>query len=572
MIHWGSPRLLELLFAIPVIALLMILGAWLRRRGLRRLADPELVPRLTDSRSPGWAAFKAACVLTGLVFMIVAAARPQWGEKLQVFRGRGIDIVVVLDASKSMLATDIAPSRLARAKTQIASMLDAVAGNRVGIVAFAGEAQVMCPLTTDVDAAKLFLDIIDPANMPRPGTNIQNAVEAATSLFDPGDETSKAIVLVTDGDNLDGDPAQATRVAVENHVRLFAVGVGTPEGSTVPDAQGPGTSYKKDADGKVVVSRLGERTLLLMAKATDGRYFRSESINLDALTDALGQIQKKAIGGGEFVEYEERYQGFLLIAFVLLFVGTLASDRRGGWFPRLVPATRGLVRRDGGRRAGAAASRGTALALLAAISLATAGPARADVGSRMRHGLALERQGRYAEAAKAYQEALVLEPDNSRIRYNIGRALYEANQPREAAEDFQLGVLTKSRPLRAKTLYNLGNAQFRQQQLDQAIASYTLALLQRPNDLAAKENLEFCLKARQQQKQPPDSTRQQPPQQNPQPQQQPQPQPQQAQAQKGAISKEQAERMLQALRASEREQERKQPHKPQAPAAGGRDW
>lgn len=555
MIHWGAPQMLWLLLAVPAIAALMIVGAWLKRRSLARLADPALVPRLTDSRSARWAAVKSACVLLGLAFALIAAARPQWGEKLQVFKGRGIDIVIALDASRSMNATDVAPSRLSRAKTQIASLLDNLSSNRVGIVAFAGDAQVMCPLTTDVEAAKLFLDIIDPSNMPHPGTNIQHAIETAASLFDPSDATSKALVLITDGDNLDGDPGLATRIAIENRIRLFAVGVGTPEGTTVPDAQGQGTSYMKGPDGKIVVSRLGERLLLVMAKATDGRYFRSESINLDALTGALDQIQKRAIGGGEFVEYEERYQIFLLVGFVLLFAGVLISDRRGAWFPNVAwPARSG------------------AIVVVAALALAV--PAHAGVGSTMRRGLALERGKKYDEAIKAYQEALVLEPDNVRIHYDMARALYEKNQLPEAADHFQLGVLTKSKTLKANTLYNLGNTEFKQGQLDQAIASYTLALVQNPGDVEAKQNLEYCLKVKKEAK--PDSSQKQPkpqPQQNQQQRQpQPQPQPQQAQPQKGAIGKEQADRMLQALQARERDKMKNQPKKPQEQKPGGKDW
>ena len=577
MIHWADARLLWLLLAIPALALALFAGAWLRARRLAKLADAPLVPRLTDSRSPRWAAARAACLLLGLTFAILAAARPQWGEKLQVVKGRGIDIVIALDASKSMLATDVAPSRLARAKTQVASLLDNLSTNRVGIVAFAGEAQVMCPLTTDVEAAKLFLDIIDPANMPKPGTNIENAVVTAASLFDPSDETSKALVLITDGDNLDGDPARALRLAVENHIRLFAVGVGTPEGSTVPDASQPGTAYKKGPDGRIVVSRLGERLLLVMAKATDGRYFRSESIDLDALLGALGDIQKKAIGGGEYVEYEERYQMFLLAAFLLLFAATLMSDRRGAWFEGLkLPrrrATTGAPRTAAGPGAGA----GTA-ALLTVALLATASQARADVGELMRRGLALERAGKYDAALQAFQSALVLEPDNERIHYDAGRVLYELKREPEAADQFQLGALTHSRALRARTLYNLGNAQVRQGHLDEAITSYTMALVQQPGDREAQQNLEYCWKLEAQK---PDSTRQQPkPQQNPkqppqqqQKQQPSQPQPAQAaQAPKGAISKDQADRMLQTLSSRERENMKNQPRPPQAPAANGKDW
>src|SRR5206468_4138098 len=160
---------------------------------------------------------------------------------------------------KSMLATDVQPNRLTRAKSQIAALLDNLSTNRVGIVAFAGDATVMCPLTPDVDAAKLFLDIIDPDNMPKPGTNIQRAVEAVASL-------------------------------------------------------------------------LAERLLLVMAKATDGRYFRSQTVNLNQLVASLEQLRKRSIGGGEYVEYEERYQAFLLPAFLLIYLGLLMSDRRGAWF------------------------------------------------------------------------------------------------------------------------------------------------------------------------------------------------------------------------------------------------
>src|SRR5262249_28526087 len=225
-IRWGASQRLMLLLAVPVLALVFLAGAWLKRSSLAKLADPGLVPRLTDSRSPRLAAVKAACLLTGLAFLVVALARPQWGEKLQVYKGRGIDIVIALDASKSMLATDVAPNRLARAKTEIAALLDNLSTNRVGIVAFAGDAQVMCPLTPDVEAAKLFLDIIDPDNMPKPGTNIEKAVAAAASLFDPGTESSRAVVLVTDGETLDGDPTAALRLAHEAGIRIFAVGVG----------------------------------------------------------------------------------------------------------------------------------------------------------------------------------------------------------------------------------------------------------------------------------------------------------------------------------------------------------
>jgi Ca-activated chloride channel family protein len=570
MIRWAAAQYLYLLLAIPLVIAVIATGGWLKRRNLRRLADPELVPRLTDSRSPRLAAIKLVCLVLGLLFTILAVARPQWGEKLQVYKGRGIDIVIALDASKSMLATDVKPSRLSRAKTEIASLLDNLSTNQVGIVAFAGDAHVMCPLTPDTEAAKLFLDIIDPENMPRPGTDISRAVEVAASLFNARERGSKALLLVTDGDNLEGDPAAATARAARAGIRIFAVGVGTLEGSTVPESNASTTTYKKDQDDKIVISRLAERLLLVMARATDGRYFRSESVNLDALAAALEQLQKKQITGGEYVEYEERYQFFLLAAFSFTFAGLLLSDRRGAWFrsPTL-PRFRlpGFCSHRG--RAGRGA--GSALVLLLAL-LGCALPVRADVGARMREGGALERGGKYEEAVRKYQDALVLEPDNVRIRYNLGRALYRLNKPAEAAPEFQLGLLSKTRRLKAWSLYNLGNCQFKQNGLDAAIASYTQALMLNPGDQQVKQNLEYCWKMKEQSKQQKsDSTGTKPPQNQP-PQDQQQPQRQQAQARKGEISKEQAERMLQALQSKEREDLKKQPKPPKQPGADGKDW
>lgn len=560
MIRWGAPQLLWLLLAVPALLALLAAGAWLKRRALRRLADPELVPRLTASRSPRLAAARTALLVLGLVFAILAAARPQWGEKLQVYKGRGIDVVIALDASKSMLATDVRPSRLARAKTELASLLDDLATNQVGIVAFAGDAHVLCPLTPDVEAAKLFLDIIEPGNMPRPGTNIQLAVEAAALLFDPRQRTAKALLLVTDGDNLEGDPGAATERAAREGIRVFAVGVGTLEGSTVPESGTGGTSYKKDEKDQIVISRLAERLLLVMARATGGRYFRSESLDLTALALALDQLQKKQIAGGEYVEYEERYQMFLLAAFLLTFAGLLLSDRRGAWFDRRAfPRPR--------RRARAAGAAGALLALLLA-----APPARAGAGPLMREGLALERKGKFAEALAKYQEALVQEPDNVRIHYDQGRALYRLDKHPEAVAEFRLGLLARDRRLRARSLYNIGNAQVRQGQLDAAIASYAHALVLDPRDLQAKQNLEYCWKLKAQ---PPDSTKQQPQQQpRQQPQQRPQlrQQPAQAQPQKGEISRDQADRMLQALQGREREDMKKQQPRGGRPVPGGKDW
>ncbi|MBI5805843.1 VWA domain-containing protein [candidate division TA06 bacterium] len=556
MIKWAQPQYLYLLLALPLMVLALLWGRWLKSRAGQKLAERELLARISANYSGRLALAKATLLLLGFFFLILAAARPQWGEKLQSYKGRGIDVVIALDASKSMLAGDIQPSRLERAKVEVSSLLDNLSANQVGITAFAGDCYVMCPLTTDVDAAKMFLDIIEPGNIPKPGTNIQRAIEVSSTLFDAKEGASKALVLITDGDNLEGDPMQAAKLAAEQGIRIYAVGVGTLEGSTIPesDQSGYGVSYKKDQKDQVVVSRLAERLLLVMAKAADGRYFRSQALNLDALLLSLDQLKKKDIGGGDFVQYQERYQYFLLAAFIFIMTGIFISDRRGKWFPELKLSRFKLV------------------ILISAFCLLPSTAVQAGVGSDMRSGNQAYKKGNYEEALKKYQEALVFEPDNVKIHYNIGRALYKLSKYPEAVSEFQLSLLTKDKKLQARTLYNIGNCQFKAQKLDEAIGSYTAALVLDPGDQQAKQNLEFCWKKKEESKS--DSTKQdqqqkqqQQKQQNQQQQQQPKPQPQ-----KGQINKDDANRMLQALQNKEKENMKKQKERQPQKENAEKDW
>ncbi len=550
MIFWGAPNLRYLLLALPLLPLGFVAGWLIARRRLDRFADRELGPMLADSRHQGLWWLKGVLFTLGLGLLIVAAARPRWGEKLQIYKGRGIDVIIALDASKSMLAQDIRPSRLERAKVELSSILESLTGNRVAIVAFAGDAHVLCPLTTDVEAAKLFLDIIDPLAMPRPGTNIQRALEVSASMFTPQEEGSRAVILITDGDNLEGDPAAAARMLKDLGARLYIVGVGTHEGSTIPEAAGGSTTYKKDTEDKLVISRLAERLLLVMARETDGRYYRSEGLSLDNLASELDRLRKKELEGGEFVEREERYQGFLLVSFILIFLSILISDRRGAWFsfPRLQ-------------------FKSMKFRLLPVfVFLLLADAAGAGVGAKMRAGNAQMKKGNFQEAHDRYQEALVLEPDNPKIHYNLGRALYKQGKHQEAASEFQLAMLSRDRRLQARTMYNIGNCAYRQGGLDQAIQAYTMSLLLNPNDIQAKQNLELTLRMKDQQKNQGDSTQQKKDQQqNQQPQQKPQPQ-------KGQMSREEAERVLQALQNREKQDLKKQQEKQRKQAKVEKDW
>ena len=248
MIKWAEPTYLWLLLALPLAAVLMVLSGFLRRRRLERAVDPPLVPELVTSRWPALVRVKNLLLLLAAAALLVAAARPKWGEKLLLYKGKGIDVVICLDGSKSMLAEDVKPSRLGRAKTELAALIDGLGGNAVAITAFAGDCHVMCPLTTDTDAAKLFLDIIEPGMMPVPGTDFGKAIDVSMSLFNPRERNYKALVLVTDGDDLGRNTAQAVQRAVEAGVRVYPVAFATTEGAPIPayDERGNLKSYKKD--------------------------------------------------------------------------------------------------------------------------------------------------------------------------------------------------------------------------------------------------------------------------------------------------------------------------------------
>jgi len=532
-IKWAEPHYLSLLLLIPLFIIGTIIYMMRKKKTLSKFADDHIIPRITDTLNKKLQVSKYILLILAFAFLVISLARPKWGEKLQIYKGKGIDVVIALDASKSMLAQDVKPDRLTRAKTEIISLLDNLTTDRVGITAFAGECYIMCPLTTDIEAAKLFLNVISPEVIPKPGTDLEKAISVSSSLFNPDEETHKALILFTDGDNLVGDPMSAVEKIKDQGVRLFTIGVGTIEGSPVPeiDEQGNFSSYKKDKDDKIVMSRLAERLLIILAKATDGRYFRTEGVYIDRLVGELDKIKKKEIGGGEYVEYEERYQYFLTIAFIFLFLSIFLTDRRGRWFERLF------------------------LLFLFSCGLNFA---YADVGTNMRKGNHLCRKGKYEDALQQYQKALVQEPDNPKIHYNMARALYKTEKYDEAISEFELGLLMKDKKFKANSFYNIGNCQFRKGQLDAAINAYKTALLLNPDDMEAKQNLEFCIKLKESLKNQPQSDSLQQQQQQQRRQNQPQPQPQKK---KGKINKEEAERILQALKDKEKENLKKSKQK-----------
>lgn len=330
--HFGNPQFFYLLWLLPLTLLFFWLSGRAKRRALARFASAPLLERMSDPVF-GWVnPLRAVCILTALGLIIVALARPQYGRMPVILKREGRDIVFLIDASTSMLADDIKPDRLTRARFEITSLLGRLEGDRVALVPFAGDADVLCPLTTDYSAAALFIDALDTQMTSEAGTNIARALEAGAGAFDEGQSKYRVMVLITDGEQLAGDALEEARKLRESGVRLYAIGIGTPDGVPIPvrDGSGKVTDYKRDGNGEIVMSRLGEQLLAELARAGGGEYYRAgdQALELERIFDDIKKLEKRQLDSKEFVLYKDRYQWFLALAFAILLLEPLLVETR----------------------------------------------------------------------------------------------------------------------------------------------------------------------------------------------------------------------------------------------------
>ena len=340
--RFGSPWIFWLLPLVPVLGGFFLWAVGRKRRALESFVGSTLLPKLAHDVS--WRRQYAKYVLAtgGIFFLILALTGPQFGTRLAMAERRGVDVVVALDVSRSMRAQDVVPSRLQRAKYQIGELLDGLQGDRVALIIFAGQAFVQCPLTLDYGAVRMFMDIVGTEAISVQGTAIGDALDLAITSFDEEERQHRAVVLFTDGEDHLGDPLAVAERAAEAGVRVFAVGVGTPDGELIPgDAAGEGANstagaFHKDSRGQYVKSRLDEETLRRIALTTEGDYFRSSlgGGEIGAIAEQLAQMDQRQFGATRFAQYEERYQIPLLLAVICFAMEAALADRRrsqGEW-------------------------------------------------------------------------------------------------------------------------------------------------------------------------------------------------------------------------------------------------
>ncbi|MFH1073600.1 MAG: VWA domain-containing protein [Candidatus Firestonebacteria bacterium] len=335
--HFSYPIFLYVLILVPLAVIFFIYTERKKALDLVKLAVRSAFDRLSANINPRKRIFRIILLVLALFFFILAASGPEIGGKLVEVKRSGIDLIIAVDCSSSMDTADIQPSRMVKAKDSLSAIINKMQGDRVGIVAFAGVAFVQCPLTLDYSAAKMLLELIDTRLIPKPGTAIGEAIRTGIKSFTEKERKHKAMILLTDGEDHNSDPLGAAKEARKEGVRIYTVGIGRPEGEPIPvmDASGKFTGYRKDKSGQTVMSKLDELLLQKIALETDGKYFRAtgSDIELDRIYNDISGMEKKELKSTTYVKYENRYQYFAFIAFLLLIAEMLISERKKIWVP-----------------------------------------------------------------------------------------------------------------------------------------------------------------------------------------------------------------------------------------------
>jgi Ca-activated chloride channel homolog len=328
--HWGNPYLLLLLLLIPVGLIYLANDTRKRASRMEKFADTRFLSFYLQPLSIFHWYLKAGLLLGTFLFLVLALARPQWDREMQMMERSGLDIVVCIDVSKSMDATDIQPSRLERAKDQISLFIDQLRGDRIAIIPFAGTAFVQCPLTDDYGAAKLFLSNLDTNSVPVLGTDIAAALNKAANVF-PENAKNRVVMLISDGEDLEENAISQSRKMAEKKITIYTLGVGSPSGSSIPIKDKSGNvQYARDASSNIVISKLDSRTLDTIASATGGKFYlvTPQQSEIFAIMKTIEGFEKNKYSSKYFDRYKEQYIWFAGFALFLFLIQTVINFKR----------------------------------------------------------------------------------------------------------------------------------------------------------------------------------------------------------------------------------------------------
>ena len=556
------------LAALPLLlAALWFLLGW-KKKTVSRIGDPTLVQQLIGNFSRWRFLVKAGLALLAFAIVVIGAGNPQKPGAMENVQRKGVDVMLVLDVSKSMLAQDVKPSRLDKAKQLLLLLTEKLENDRIGLVLFAGRPYLQMPLTSDHGAARMYIQQASPDAVPTQGTVIAEALKMSNAAFNSKERKYKSILLVSDGEDHDPEALKTAKDLARDGVMINTVGIGSPDGSPIID---PATGEtKKDDQGSTVISKLNEVELQQLSDATNGQYIRLDNVDdaLITMTQQLDSAEKKSMSDAEFVDYISYFQWFMGAAFVLLLAEAFLSERRR----EKKAATAAAPVRAAPVRA--------ALVLLAVLAAAV--PAAAQSGNaQLRSGNRYYKKKELDKSVQQYQQAVQQAPANPTAHYNLGNAQFRKNNYDEAARSYDASVQnTQDKGLQEKGYYNKGVAMIKQKKLQESIDAWKQALKLNASDADARENLEKALmqlKQQQQQQQQNNQKKDQKDQkdkkdekkdQDKQQQQQEQPKPQPSR-----LNKQQVEQLLKALEQKENDlQNKMRQNKVKTPNQPEKDW
>ena len=529
-----------------------------QKKRLRKFGDPELVRQLMPNVSRFRPMVKFYLLLGALALLIVVLARPQLGTKISHEKRTGIETIICMDISNSMLAEDVTPSRLDRAKMMVENLVDHFTNDKIGLIVFAGEAFVQLPITSDYVSAKMFLSSINPSMLSTQGTDIAAAITMASHSFTQEENIGKAIIVITDGEDHEGGALEAAKEAKERGMNTYVLGVGSPNGAPIPAGTG---DYMKDNSGQTVMSALNEDMCRQLADAGSGAYIHVENNSnaQEQLDNELDKLAKKETSSTIYSDYDEQFQAVAIIVLLLLILEVCILEIKNPMLKNVSLFKRSKRLEVRGERI--VSSR---LILLLFISLTSyLSPLTTNAQSdrqMIRQGNKLYRKGNVAEAEVSYRKAVERNERNAQANYNLGNALMGQRKDSLAITQLEKAAKLETNPLRrAQAYHNMGVICQQHRMFGEAIEAYKEALRNNPTDNETRYNLALC--KRQQQEQQQDQNQQNKDNkdnkdkqdQQKQDQQQKQDEKKQEQQQKQQMSKENAEQLLNAAMQEEKQ-------------------
>lgn len=541
MFRFEDPIYLYLLLLIPLLAIVRFVAYRNQKKRLRKFGEPQLLKALMPDVSRWRPGVKFWLLEAALALLIVMLARPQLGTKISHEKRSGIETIICIDISNSMLAEDVAPSRLDRAKMMVENLVDHFSDDKIGLIVFAGDAFVQLPITSDYVSAKMFLSSIDPSMMGTQGTDIARAVDMATHSFTQETGIGKAIIVITDGEDHEGGAVEAAEAAKKADMRVYMLGIGSKQGAPIPI---PHTGdYMTDNTGQTVMSALNEDMCKQIASAGGGAYIHVENNSnaQDLLDQELEKLAKKETKATVYSDYDEQFQAFGILALLLLIIEVCLLESKNPLLKN--------ISLFGSRRKSVA----TLLLLLVAIGAG----AQTD-RQYVRQGNKQFRAGNFADAEVSYRKALEKNNRNTQASYNLGNALLMQNKDSAAVAEFERAAKGEPNSLRkSKAYHNMGVVCQRHQMFGEAIEAYKQSLRLNPHDDETRYNLELCKRQQKQQQQnqqnKQDQQKQDKQKQDQQQKQQQEKQKQEQQKQEPKMSKENAEQLLNAAMQQEKQ-------------------